>query len=147
MSEVDEQDLARRRRRNKWLMAGMAVWAIWASLPPDEIAFDADCHPQSGPAAISAFVYGKWFWRRQMVALVAETNRLLALPGQREAADAEERRKVDDRMNHLNKGDIRNAAPDEREHREEMEQAHRLNRLAWLAQCQGAIETILEDRR
>jgi len=142
----DIDDVARRKRRNKWLMAGILAWAVWATLPPGEIAFDADCHPQGGPAAVSAFVYGKWFWRRQMEALVAETNRLLALPAQREAQEAEEqRRKVDDRMNHLNKGDARNAAPDERERREEQEQSHRLSRLAWLARCQAEIGTTLGD--
>jgi len=140
----DERQALKRKRRNLWLMGGLFVWAIWATLPPGDLALDSECRPEGGPASVSAAIYGSWFWHRQLNAGLAEANRLAALPAQRMAQEEEERKKVDDRMNHLNKGDIRNAERDERQRREELEQRHRLFRLAWLAQCQAEIERHLE---
>jgi len=142
----DELKAARaRRRRTLWQMAVVLAWAIWATLPPAELALDTDCQPIDGPSSVSAFLYGKWFWSRQLDAEISEANHLLALPAQQELQQGDERLKVDDRMNHLNKDDIRNADPDQRQHREEAEQTKRLLRLAWLAQCRATIETKMGD--
>ena len=139
----DEAKAQARRRRTFWQMAIVLAWAIWATLPPDELALDNDCHPIDGPASVSAFLYGKWFWRRQLDADLAEAARLMAQPAKLELQQGDDRAKVDDRMNHLNKGDIRNADRDQREQREEADQRKRLIRLAWLGQCRMAIETTI----
>ena len=141
----DEAKAKARRRRTLLQMAVVLAWAIWATLPPEELALGTDCQPIDGPSSVSAFLYGKWFWHRQLDAEIVEANRLLAEPAQREMGQDEERMKVDDRMNHLNRDDIRNANPEQRERREEADQTKRLLRLAWLAQCRATIEATMGE--
>jgi hypothetical protein len=127
---------------------GMAVFGLagvgalyWATLPPDEVAFDAACLPHSGPSALAARLHPDDFWQAQLAAAAVERDRLLAQPGRRARIAEEEKHEtsaVEARMSRLTREDD-GASRDERQRREAAEQRHRLERLAWLMGCEATI--------
>jgi len=122
----------------KLLPAGLiAASLVWATLPPDEVAFDRACAP-NGSAALSAALYGGVFWRGQLRAAVAERDRLLALPARLEQLKEEARAAagIEARMSRLAESEEGPADP-------AVEQSRRIEKLVWLVRCQSVIESRL----
>lgn len=126
------------------LAGGLALF-FWATLPSDKVTIDEACEPVGGPAAFSAFIYGKSFWRSQLDAVVSERNDLLTQPARRarnqEEAEREARENpaLEEKMMRLSREQNRVDDRVEKERREAAIQSARLRRVAWLMACEGII--------
>jgi phage terminase small subunit len=125
------------------LLIGIGVAILgWAVLPPSALSIDETCMPVSGPAAVSAKLFPGTFWRKQLEAVVAERDDLLARPARRARIEAQvkaEASAIEGRMDRLSREQTRIDDRAEKERAEMAEQSARLKRLSWLMACEGEI--------
>jgi hypothetical protein len=127
--------------------AGLA-FLVWAVMPPSALSLTESCSPSGGPASISAALFPGTFWRKQLSAVVAERNDLLARPARRARIDAQIRAEssaIEGRMDRLSREQGATSDAEERERREMEEQSARLRRVAWLMGCEGEIRRKLAE--
>ncbi|WP_173980339.1 hypothetical protein [Magnetospirillum sp. UT-4] len=112
------------------IVASVAV-AIWAALPPGDVALDDDCRPADPVAQFSAVVTGGWFWSRQVTALEEEQGHLLALVGR---GPQHLGTRLEERLSRLAEREATASQGDQAE-REAAAQRYRTRRMAWLGAC------------
>lgn len=140
--------MARVSKRDLGLIALGLSFLGWAIIPPDSVSLDPSCGPNGGPAALSAAVFHDAFWGKQLRAVVAERDDLLARPARRARLEEEERREasaIEGRMDRLNREQSRVDNRAEKERQEMAEQSARLKRVNWLMQCETVIRQKLAD--
>lgn len=134
--------MATLRLRDMLLIGAGLGFLGWAALPPSSLSLDEACGPASGPPSISAALLPGMFWERQLVAVLAERDDLLARPARRARIDAQiqaEASAIEGRMDRLNREQSRVEDRAEKERRDMAEQSARLKRIAWLMGCEGEI--------
>lgn len=138
--------MAKIRLRDALLIGGGVAFLAWAVLPPSALSIDESCAPVSGPAALSARLFPGAFWRKQLDAVVAERDDLLARPARRARIEAQikaEASAIEGRMDRLSREQTRIDDRTEKERAEMAEQSARLKRLSWLMACEGEIRQTL----
>jgi hypothetical protein len=134
--------MKRPRLRDMLLMGAGLAFLGWAVLPPSSLSLDESCTPSGGPPSLSAALFPGLFWERQLVAVLAERDDLLARPARRARIDAQIRSEasaIEGRMDRLNREQGRIDDRAEKERHDMAEQSARLKRVAWLMGCEADI--------
>ncbi len=129
--------MARRHLTGIALTLGGIALFYWATLPPTSVVLDGSCRVADMRSRISEALYGDTFWRAQQAAVAAALQREAQLPAAiaRAAQDSQMNRREErmSRLSNREEGEDSNAADQAAAQRE------RMQRMAWLALCQGVI--------
>lgn len=134
--------MTRLRLRDILLIGAGLAFLGWAVLPPSSLSLDESCSPTGGPPSLSAALFPGTFWQRQLTAILAERDDLLARPARRARIEAQIRAEasaIEGRMDRLNREQGRIDDRAEKERHDMLEQSTRLKRVAWLMECEAGI--------
>lgn len=122
---------------------GLTIAALaWLIIPPRSIALDEQCHPVGFQSSISATLTQGWFWNRQLHAVEARRDHLLAIQNRGDAdQDVENISPIESRMDRLSqRNGAHETTQEEKDAIIKARQTDRIARLAVLMQCADKIE-------
>ena len=127
------------------LLGGVAVF-LWATLPPQKVAFDRTCEIKGLQAHVSETLHGGRFWRAQLDAAIKARQWQERLPAEMahwRDGNGDTATPLESKMSRLSSEEPRDAAA--QQEAEAAEQRQRLGEIAWLTTCENAIRARLED--